>query len=109
MQLKNIKAKQEKLMRELRFNKRLRFLVNLSQYVIWQKGFRKDMQYHGFYCYENLFKELARRNGTGDWQAFSFLFPWEVEKFLIEKTPVFQSLMKEENSLALLCLKTSLV
>ncbi|MEK6943471.1 MAG: PEP-utilizing enzyme [Nanoarchaeota archaeon] len=92
MQLKNIKAKQEKLMRELRFNKRLRFLVNLSQYVIWQKGFRKDMQYHGFYCYENLFKELARRNGTGDWQAFSFLFPWEVEKFLIEKTPSISEL-----------------
>lgn len=92
LQLKNIKTKQEKLMKELHFNKRLRFLVNLSQYVIWQKGFRKDMQYHGFYCYENFFRELARRNGIGDWQAFGFLFPWEVEDFLIEKIPSISEL-----------------
>ncbi len=79
-------------MKELSFNKRIRFLVNLSQGVIWQKGFRKDMQYHGLYCYENLFKELARRNGIDDWQVFGFLFPWEVKNFLIDKIPSISEL-----------------
>ena len=92
MQLKDIKIKQEKLMRELHFNKRIRFLVNLAQHVIWQKGFRKDMQYHGFFCYENLFKELARRNNIEDWQVFGFLFPWEVKNFLVKKTPSISEL-----------------
>ncbi len=86
-QLKRVKIKQERLMKKLGFNRRLRFLVKLSQHVIWQKGYRKDMQYHGFYCYENLFMEMARRNRTEDWQAFGYLFPWEVGKFLLKKTP----------------------
>lgn len=93
-QLKNIKIKQEKLMRELCFNKRLKFLVQLAQHVIWQKGYRKDMQYHGFYCYENLLREMAKRNGTDDWQLFGYLFPWEVEGFLAKKIPSIQELIE---------------
>lgn len=86
-QLKNIRIRQEKLMRKLGFNKRSKFLVQLARHVIRQKGYRKDMQYHGFYCYEKLFREMAKRNGVDDWQIFGYLFPWEVESFLIKKTP----------------------
>ncbi len=94
LHLKKIKAMQKKAMNKYRFNKRQRFLVRLAQYVIWQKGFRKDMQYHGFYCYENLFRAMARRNKTDDWQQFGYLFPWEAGQFLISKTPSLSELQE---------------
>jgi phosphohistidine swiveling domain-containing protein len=67
-------------------------LVNLAQGVIWQKGYRKDMQYHGFYCYENLFKELAKRRKVKDWQTLSFLFPWEAEGYIKSSRPIIEEL-----------------
>ena len=85
--LNRLKQKQQALMGRLKFSPRLRFLVSLAQLVIWQKGYRKDVQYHGFYCYEKLFKELARRKRVADWQTLSFLFPWEVEKFIKRNQP----------------------
>ncbi|MEK7556482.1 MAG: hypothetical protein AAB538_00725, partial [Patescibacteria group bacterium] len=65
-ELKALRKKQIDLMRRLRISQRGKFLIRLAQGVIWQKGYRKDMQYHGFYCYENLFRELARRQNTPD-------------------------------------------
>lgn len=82
-----LKKKQEQLMRKLRFNQRARFLVGLAQQVIWQKGYRKDVEYHGFWSYEPLFRELARRKGESDWKTLLFLFPWELEGFIIKGLP----------------------
>lgn len=80
--LLNVRQKQVTLMHALRFNRRARFLISLAQFVIWQKGYRKDIQYHSFYCYEPLFRELARRRKFEDWTLTRLLFPWEVEKFI---------------------------
>ena len=65
-QLASVKAKQKRLISKLKLSKRLKFLVALSRHIIRQKGYRKDMQYHGFYCYENLWRELARRKKVLD-------------------------------------------
>lgn len=86
-ELKALQRKQERLMSTLGFTSREKFLINLAQGVIWQKGYRKDVQYHGFYCYEQLFKELARRRKVVDWQDLAFMFPWEVESFIRKNLP----------------------
>lgn len=86
-QLASLKRKQEKLISKFKLNNRLKFLISLAQTVIQQKGYRKDMQYHGFYCYENLFLELARRKKVLDWQLLRFLFPWEVEQYIKSNRP----------------------
>lgn len=82
-----LKKEQSALMQGLKFNARAKFLVTLAQGVIWQKGYRKDVQYHGFYCYEPLFRELAKRKGIADWHDVSFLFPWEIEDFIKDTKP----------------------
>ncbi len=86
-ELKKLKHKQAKLMARLDFKARARFLVKLAQHVIWQKGYRKDMQYHSFYCYEPYFQEVARRQGLSDWRLVPFLRPWEVERFVERNLP----------------------
>jgi len=86
-ELKELKHKQDKLMTRLGFKVRARFLIKLAQYVIWQKGYRKDMQYHSFYCYEPYFREVARRKHLGDWRLVPFLRPWEVERFVEKNLP----------------------
>src|SRR3989338_898128 len=86
-ELLKTKNKQVNLMKKLKFDTRSKFLVFLAQNVIWQKGFRKDMQYHGFYCYESLLKELAIRKKVKDWQILSFMFPWEVEGYIKTSKP----------------------
>ncbi|MFA7286794.1 MAG: PEP-utilizing enzyme [Patescibacteria group bacterium] len=82
-----LKKKQRQLMSTLKFNRRSRFLIALAQQVIWQKGYRKDVQYHGFYCYEPLLQELVRRKKVSDWQTLSFLFPWELEGYIKSNKP----------------------
>lgn len=94
--LADLKKRQKEIMRKFHLTERGKFLVSLSQRVISQKSFRKDMEYHGFYCYENLFRELARRNKTSDWQAFSYLFPWEIESYIFSNEPSFEDLKKRQ-------------
>lgn len=90
--LRVLKEKQEQFMSKLKFSQRSRFLIALAQHVIWQKGYRKDVQYHGFYCYEGLLRELARRKKVSDWQTLSFLFPWEVEGYIRSNKPTIAEL-----------------
>lgn len=85
--LSNLRKRQQALMGRLRFNGRARHLVSLAQHVLWQKGWRKDVEYHGFYCYEPLFREVAKRKGEGDWRNLLFLLPWEVEEFILHDRP----------------------
>ncbi len=86
-ELAAIRQQQEKRMRELKLDPHAKSLLKLAQFVIWQKGFRKDVQYHSFYSFEALFRELARRKRIDDWTATSFLFPWEVEGFITTGKP----------------------
>lgn len=90
--LKSLKKEQDKLMKSIKLNKRGKFLVQLAQGVIWQKGYRKDMQYHGWYCYENLFRFLNKRSLHNDWQTFDYLFPWELEKYILGQRPSIEEL-----------------
>jgi len=90
--LYQIRQKQKTLTKTLHFNRRARFLVSLAQFVIWQKGFRKDIQYHSFYCYESLFHELARRRNFENWMLTRLLFPWEIESFIHTGKPTESTL-----------------
>lgn len=107
-QLVILKAKQKKLINKLKFNNRLKFLVTLAQNVIQQKGYRKDVQYHGFYCYENLFRELARRKKVSDWQSLRFLFPWEVEQFIESNRPSVSELRQRRKFSVFIVAKSGL-
>lgn len=93
-QLLILRKSQKKLIQKLKVNSRGKFLIRLAQHIIWQKGYRKDIQYHGFYCYEALWRELARRKGVTDWKLMAFLFPWEVEKFITSTKPSVTELKK---------------
>ena len=95
-QLRQRKEQQRALMKKFHFGKRERFLVWLSQRVIWQKGYRKEMQHHGFYCYEPFFREVARRKKVQDWRTISFLFPWEMSNFIKNTAPPVAQLRKRK-------------
>ena len=88
-QLADTERKQNRLVKRLKLSKRAKFLIKLSQYVLWQKSLRKDIQYHGFYCYEPLFRELTRRNKINDWQ----LFIYSLGKYLILLKHIDQRLL----------------
>ncbi len=92
--LKNLKEKQNKLIKSIKLNNRGKLLIKLAQGVIWQKGYRKDMQYHGWYCYENLFRSFDRHASHGDWQTFDYLFPWELEGYILKSKPSIDELKK---------------
>lgn len=85
--LRALKKKQETLMNRLHLNRRARFLVRLAQHVLWQKGYRKDIQYHGFSCYEPFLREVVKRKRVDDWKLLTFLMPWEVGRFILRGTP----------------------
>lgn len=82
IELKRLARKQRALIKKLKLNKRAKFLISLARGVIEQKAFRKDVQYHGFFCYGHLFKEIAKRKNIKNWQLLFYLFPWEVENFI---------------------------
>lgn len=86
-QLNRVFDEQEMLMKKLKFNQRAKHLVKLAQYVLWQKGWRKDVEYHGLYCYEPAFKEIARRRRIKDWRLLLFLLPKEIDTFIIDNNP----------------------
>ncbi len=85
--LKKLKKEQDVLMKKLYFNKRARFLVSLAQTVLWQKGYRKDVEYHGFYSYEPFLREIAKRKGVSDWKDLLYMFPWEMKDYLLKDNP----------------------
>lgn len=85
--LEKIKNQQEKLMKKLKFNSRTKFLIELAQNVLWQKGYRKDAEYHGFFCYEPILREIAKRKQVDDWKSLLFMFPWEIEGFILKNKP----------------------
>ncbi len=91
-QLKGLGKRQERIMQSLRFGRRQRHLVWLAQYILWQKGWRKDVEYHGFYCYEPFMREVARRKKIKDWRDILYLLPWELEGFLFRENPKQQAL-----------------
>ncbi|MCH7492710.1 hypothetical protein IID19_03945 [Patescibacteria group bacterium] len=86
--------RQQKLMQRLRFDTRAKRLVWLAKYILLQKGWRKDVEYHSFYCYEPFFRELARRKGIKDWRNILYLLPWELEGFILQKKPKISELKK---------------
>ncbi|MFH0862470.1 MAG: PEP-utilizing enzyme [Candidatus Altiarchaeota archaeon] len=92
--LKETRKRQDTLMNRLKFTSRGRNLVKLAQTVLWQKGWRKDVEYHGFYCYEPLFKELAKRHKVEDWRTLLYMLPWELEEFILKNKPTVAQLKK---------------
>lgn len=101
-ELASIKKEQLELMDKLRLNDRARFLIKLAQHVIWQKAYRKDVEYHAFYCYERLFRELAERKGESDWRVFAYLFPWELKNFILNYQPTIDELKERRKFSCLL-------
>lgn len=94
--LNQLKKKQNKIVNDLNLSRRSRFLLRLCQNVIWQKGYRKDMQYHGFYCFEPLLREIASRKKIKDWQLLFFLFPWELKDFIKKTEPGISQLKQRK-------------
>jgi phosphohistidine swiveling domain-containing protein len=82
--LNKLRKQQNILMAKLKFNSRSKFLIKLAQNVLWQKGYRKDVEYHGFYCYEPIMREIAKRKNVEDWRDLLYMFPWEMEGYILK-------------------------
>ena len=106
--LKTIRTKQEKLMNKLKFNKRAKFLIKLAQNVLWQKGYRKDVEYHGFYYYEAIFREIAKIKKINDWKNLLFMFPWEIKGFVLNDKPNEKEINERRKFSSLIVTKKSI-
>ena len=84
----NIKNKQMKLLSQLKFNFYQLKLIRMAQKIIFIKEFRKGALYHGMYCYEPFFREVAKRLGITLKHVWA-MSPWEIPLFLT-KGRVFQ-------------------
>ncbi len=80
---KSILHEQKALIKELKFNKYQRDLVMLAQRMVFIKEFRKEALYHGMYCYEPMFKEIANRNGLSLSQIW-LLTTWELNDLILK-------------------------
>lgn len=89
-----LKKEQRTLMKKFNFSAQARRVVVLAQNILFQKGWRKDVEYHGFYCYESFFRELAQRKGEQVWQNLLYLLPWELEAFLFTNKPSLNELLQ---------------
>ncbi len=76
-----IKKQQKELLVKLRFNPKEKKIINIAKEAVWIKGFRKDVLYHGMYCYVPMFKEIGRRNGLTLKQIRN-LCQWEIPQIL---------------------------
>ncbi|MFA6322512.1 MAG: PEP-utilizing enzyme [Candidatus Buchananbacteria bacterium] len=85
--LRVLAKQQQGLMSKLKFNTRAKHLVKIAQLILWQKSWRKDVEYHGLYCYEPLFREIAKRKNIKDWRDVLYLLPWELESFILKNKP----------------------
>ncbi len=85
--MEETKRAQDALLSRIGASGRARALVDLAQGVLWQKGWRKDVEYHGCWCHEPLLRELAARKGEPDWRTIAFLLPWELGGFILGKGP----------------------
>jgi len=57
----NTREQKRKLVKELNLNSQERSLVKMAQEMVFIKDYRKESLYHGMYCYEPFFREIARR------------------------------------------------
>lgn len=87
-----LKKEQRTLMKKFNFSAHARRIVVLAQNILFQKGWRKDVEYHGFNCYEPFFRELAKRKGERDWKNLLYLLPWEMQDFLFTNKPFLSQL-----------------
>lgn len=92
--LENLSKTQRDLMNKLKFNNRAKHIIKIAQFILWQKGWRKDVEYHGFYCYEPFFREIAKRKKIKDWRDILYLLPWELGNFILKNKPSASSLSK---------------
>lgn len=78
---KKLAQKQKEYLSKLKFNSHQLKLIKLAQRLVFIKDFRKGALYHGMYCYEPFFREVANRLGLTLEQVWA-MNAWEIEKFL---------------------------
>ena len=82
---RGIRKKQKNILAKFRPNLKERELLEFASEIVFIKSYRKDTFYHLFYCYEPFFKEVAKRIDVNS-KYIGFLFPWEFENAIINKT-----------------------
>lgn len=102
--LQVLAREQRGIMRRVHFTPRAKLLVKIAQHVLWQKAWRKDVEYHGFYCYESMLREIAKRKGERDWRNLLYMFPWEFEGFVKLTKPTLNEL-HERRAFSILIVK----
>jgi len=75
------KKEQKNLLAKLKFSPYQLKLIRLAQRLVFIKEFRKGALYHGMYCYEPFFREVAKRLGLTLEQVWA-MNSWEIPKFL---------------------------
>jgi phosphoenolpyruvate synthase/pyruvate phosphate dikinase len=80
---KKLARKQKEYLSKLKFNSYQLKLIKLTQGLVFIKDFRKGALYHGMYCYEPFFREVASRLNLTLEQVWT-MNAREIEKFLKE-------------------------
>jgi phosphohistidine swiveling domain-containing protein len=60
---KETTEKKRKIIKDLKIDKKYRDIFNLAAQIVWLKGYRKDVLYHGCYVTDKILKELGKRAG----------------------------------------------
>ena len=76
------RLEQNKLFKKLKFNSYQLKLIKLAQRLVFIKEFRKGALYHGMYCYEPFFHEIAKRLGLTI-KHIQAMNAWEIPKALM--------------------------
>lgn len=74
------REKKKKILKDLKIDKKYRDIFKLATQIVWLKGFRKDVLYHGCYVTDKLLKELGKRVGLSLMQM-KFISHSEMKNF----------------------------
>ena len=81
---KELFKKQKELMSRLNFNDYEKKLIKMAQRMVFIKDYRKAALYHGMYCYEPFFIEIAKRLDLSLAQVRAMNY-WEIPDALLKK------------------------
>ncbi|USN54066.1 MAG: hypothetical protein H6760_04235 [Candidatus Nomurabacteria bacterium] len=98
-----LKQKQARLKKSLHLQGNIWQLIRMGQEIVYIKEFRKGALYHGMYCYEPFFREIAQRHKL-TLETVRALNSWEIEDLLQGKSiPTMKELLARTRETVAYC------
>jgi phosphoenolpyruvate synthase/pyruvate phosphate dikinase len=77
----------QKMIKKLDISQTDKKLYDIAADIVFLKGYRKDVSFHGFYALDKIVTEIARRLNIAKNQAQLLAF-WEAKEYLIENKEI---------------------